>query len=59
MGGSNSYSVAQLVNLDDWRRHFELAGCGWAVELVETTADERELLDALIKDVCRRYFFKD
>lgn len=54
MGGSNSYSLAELVNLGDWRRHFELAGCGWAVELVETTADERGLLDALIKEVCRR-----
>jgi len=54
MGGSCGFSLAELRVSPDWKDHFALSDCAWAVPLVETATDERTLLNTLIKEICRR-----
>lgn len=56
-GGSRSCTLAELLDLPWWRRHFELAGCGWAVALVEALEQDPQrlsnVLDLLVDEACR------
>lgn len=53
-GGSSSFSLPELLACPDWREHFELAGCGWAVPVVDMLApDPESLLDTLVDEACR------
>lgn len=53
-GGSNAFTLAELLAWPWWRRHFELAGCGWAIAPVEALQHEPErLLDLLVEEACR------
>jgi hypothetical protein len=55
MGGSRSFTTADLLAWPGWREHFELSGCGWAVALVEADGiGERARIDAVVREVCRR-----
>ena len=54
-GGSSTFSFAELLACPWWREHFELAGCGWAVPLVDMSgADPEAMLDRLVDEACRR-----
>lgn len=54
-GGMFSFDLAGLVAWPNWREHFELAGCGWAIALVDAnTTDAQALLDVLIDAWCQR-----
>jgi len=54
-GGSSAFSLDEMLAWPAWREHFELAGCGWAIALVDTLAGEPErLLDALVLEACLR-----
>jgi hypothetical protein len=56
-GGSRACTFAELLDLPWWRRHFELAGCGWAIAPLETLQYEPErlpdVLDRLVAEACR------
>lgn len=54
MGGSASYGLPELLAWPEWKRHFELSGCAWAIPLLEEASGERELLRTLVKQVCLR-----
>lgn len=54
MGGSRSYSLAELLAWPEWKLNLELSGCAWAIPLVEEASTERELLRTLVKQVCLR-----
>lgn len=54
MGGTSSYSLAELLAWPEWKITFELAGCAWAIPLVEEASSERELSRTLVKQVCFR-----
>ncbi|MFK7803942.1 MAG: hypothetical protein AB8G95_20075 [Anaerolineae bacterium] len=57
-GGSRSYSLAQLLNKEDWRADFERADCSWAVPIIEKSAAQDQqtefLLDTLAAELQRR-----
>lgn len=53
-GGMYSFDLPALLAWPQWRAHFELAGCAWAIGLVEANPeDPQALLDALIEAWCR------
>ncbi|WP_203828256.1 DUF2442 domain-containing protein [Actinoplanes palleronii] len=55
MGGSAAVDLAGLLARPGWQRHFELAGCAWAVPLVEDAGRaDRARIDDLVREVCRR-----
>ena len=54
LGGSASYSLSELLDWSEWKHHFELSGCAWAVALVEEARTESDLLRTLVKEVCSR-----
>ena len=48
-GGSNSLTLDELLASPGWREHFELAGCAWAVAVIEALAGQPEqLMEALV-----------
>lgn len=54
-GGSRRTRTDELLMLSDWRQHFRLAGCDWAVPIVEAHGDQpAELSDLLVREICRR-----
>lgn len=54
-GGGNSLSISELLAWPDWRHHFELSGCSWAVPIIESHAVQTEqLLTLLIGEACKR-----
>ncbi len=54
MGGSNAYSLAELLTCQDWQESFELSGCAWAIPMVQDAISERELLRQLVAQICIR-----
>jgi hypothetical protein len=53
-GDFNACTLTELVACPEWRRHFELSGCDWAIAMVESAPSERELVGQLVKQVCLR-----
>lgn len=53
MGYSVNYTLAELLALPDWKKHFELSGGAWAIPLVSQANDSVELLKHLVKDICQ------
>ena len=43
-GGASFYSLEELLAYPGWKEHFELAGCAWAIPLIEMQADDEVLL---------------
>lgn len=54
MGYSVNYTLAELLALPDWKKHFELSGGAWATPLVSEACDSGELLEHLVKEICQR-----
>ncbi|MFC5740803.1 hypothetical protein [Dyella tabacisoli] len=55
MGGSRRMRTDELLALPDWKRHFRLSGCDWAIPIVEGHGDEpMKLSDVLVREICRR-----
>lgn len=56
-GGSKTCTLAELLDWPGWREHFELAGCGWAIALVEPLGLDPQLLantlDLMVLEACR------
>ena len=45
----------ELLAWPDWKRHFRLSGCDWAILIVEAHGDEpMKLSDLLVREICRR-----
>jgi hypothetical protein len=54
-GGGRAYTLPELLAWPGWRRHFELAGCRWAIAVVESlAAAPDQLMDTLVAEACRR-----
>jgi len=54
-GGWLELSLTSLLEWTEWKRHFELSDCGWAIGLIEDRAnDEQRLIDTLVNEACRR-----
>lgn len=54
-GGGRDFSLQELLLWPQWKQHFELSGCSWAVPLLESLAGEPDrLLDLLIREACLR-----
>ena len=54
-GGAASLSWAELLARPGWQEHFELAGCGWAIPLLDADGStDRDRIDAVVREVCRR-----
>jgi hypothetical protein len=54
MGYSVNYTLAELLALPDWKKHFELSGGAWAVPLVSSANEPKALLKQLVEMVCQR-----
>jgi hypothetical protein len=54
MGYSVNYTLAELLALQDWKKHFELSGGAWAVPLVSNANEPKVLLKLLVEMVCQR-----
>lgn len=54
MGYSVNYTLAELLVLPDWKKHFELSGGAWAVPLVSNDNEPKALLKLLVEMVCQR-----
>ncbi|HBO6968103.1 hypothetical protein [Pseudomonas asiatica] len=55
MGGSRGFSLEGLLSYPEWKMHFELSGCAWAIGVVESYApDVSAVLDQLVREICRR-----
>lgn len=52
-GGERYCSIEELMALDDWKHHFELADCGWAVEIIEQNKPETGKIVQLIAEGIR------
>ncbi|NGZ84571.1 hypothetical protein [Duganella aceris] len=48
-GGGREFSIEELLAWPEWREHFTLSGCAWAIPKVEQGA-----LDTLVVEACRR-----
>lgn len=54
-GGGHDYSLVELQEWAEWKRHFELSGCLWAATLINSlAANPVALIDALIAEACKR-----
>jgi hypothetical protein len=54
-GGGQDLSLTGLLKWKEWKRHFELSDCQWAIRFIEAGAsDQQMLIDTLVKEVCRR-----
>jgi len=55
MGYGRDLSLEELLLWPQWKHFFELAGCAWAIPLLESLSGEPErLLDLLVSEACRR-----
>jgi hypothetical protein len=54
-GGARNLSIVELLDWPQWKQHFELAGCAWAIGKIEPlTSKPQELLSTLIDEACQR-----
>ncbi len=53
-GGSNSYSLTELLSWGEWKNHFNLSGCSWAIPIIESNQDKELIIRELSKEACRR-----
>ncbi len=55
MGGSNYYSIDELLKLSDLENHLKLANCSWVIDLIQIHKNDPKLLiDNLVFEVCKR-----
>jgi hypothetical protein len=47
MGGSLDYDLPSLLALPDWKDHFRLAGCEWAIPIIESGEPVDTILNRL------------
>ncbi|QTL34797.1 hypothetical protein [Pseudoalteromonas viridis] len=53
-GGGRSYTLEELLAWSNWKVHFELSGCSWAIPVIENTQDKKALINTLITEACKR-----
>jgi hypothetical protein len=52
---SRELTITELLAWPEWRKHFELSGCSWAIPLIETLGTNADqLLSALVTEACGR-----
>jgi hypothetical protein len=42
MGDSSYYSIEELLKLSDWQSFFIMSDCGWGIDIIENSADNKE-----------------
>jgi hypothetical protein len=53
-GGGRKFSSEELLAWPEWKEHFMLAGCAWAIPIIVSLADDPErALDTLVEEACR------
>jgi hypothetical protein len=54
-GWGRELSLQDLLSWQGWKQHFEMAGCQWAIPIVESSANDPERLrDMLVTKACER-----
>ena len=53
-GGSKSYSLTELLSWCEWKNHFNLSGCSWAIPIIESNKDKEVIIRKLLKEACKR-----
>lgn len=54
-GGGYDFSLEELLVWPDWKKHFALSGCSWAITFVESlAAQSATLIEDLVKEACQR-----
>jgi hypothetical protein len=54
-GGGIDYSLPQLLSKPNWKEHFTLSGCEWAIPIIEENKNSaREIMIKLAQEVSRR-----
>jgi hypothetical protein len=54
-GDGRDLSLRGLLEWEEWKRHFDLSGCQWAIQFIEAGANAEQLLiDTLVNEICRR-----
>ena len=38
-GGCRPCSISELLDISNWKSHFEFSGCDWAIEIIERNAE--------------------
>jgi hypothetical protein len=56
-GCTPAMSYVELLQLENWERHFILSGCDWAIEVIKSDASEKEKTNRLVAEVCARSTF--
>lgn len=51
--GCRPCSISELLDLSNWKSHFELAGCEWAIEIIEQNANNTSSVIKLISEGIR------
>jgi hypothetical protein len=48
-------SLRELLLKEDWKVHFSLSGCAWAIEIIEkSSSSTRPMIDSLTSEIRRR-----
>ncbi|MCO7187805.1 MULTISPECIES: hypothetical protein [unclassified Pseudoalteromonas] len=53
-GGGQSYTLEELLTWQNWKIHFELSGCSWAIPVIENSQDKKNMINTLITEACKR-----
>jgi hypothetical protein len=54
-GEGRNLSLSGLLEWEEWKRHFDLSSCQWAIQFIEAGANaEQVLIDTLVHEICRR-----
>ncbi|MCF2909416.1 hypothetical protein L1285_13915 [Pseudoalteromonas sp. DL2-H2.2] len=53
-GGGRSYTLEELLAWPNWKVHFELSGCSWAISVIENSQDRKAMINTLITEACKR-----
>ncbi|PQP00810.1 hypothetical protein C5614_04410 [Massilia phosphatilytica] len=54
-GRGHDYSLHELLLAPEWKQHFVLSGCSWAIPIIESHVDEPErTMDLLVHEACLR-----
>lgn len=53
-GGFSLFTLNELLTWEEWKLHFELSGCSWAIEMVEMSENIDQLVRLLVSEACKR-----
>lgn len=57
-GGCRPCSIEELLGLPNWKSHFELADCNWAIEMIEKNhKDSSKVIESIMEGIRNRSNF--